>query len=397
MTSLLRLHKKRPASNLLDQQSSLWVIATLVFCMLPQWLSMPVHLMLITLLPVVWRTLAAFRHWKPMSMLLRVLAAAVAVTVLVLNYGGIMGRRAAVSMLVLMLAMKLLETFTIRDARVVVSLCLFVCATQFLFSQELPMILYIIACVLTALIALMVLQRREAFQVLPEPPESSHQIRSELGFGLRLMLLALPIGIAFFMLFPRWGSPLWGMPENALDAKTGLSDSMSPGSIQGLFMDDSPAFRVSFQGDAPLQSEMYWRGPVFWDFDGVSWKSSYLSHNLPAKKKPDPSKALYRYEVQMEPTEQRWLFALDYPALTPKGARMSMDYQLISRRSITQLRSYTMASDPLFSDRDELPQIIRRTALKLPRGFNPRTQQLISTWRAETDSDSDMVARAPVL
>lgn len=394
MTSVFRRNKKRPAIRLLDQQSSLWVIATLVISMLPQWAGMPAHLMLITLLPIVWRTLASFRHWKPVPMLLRVLAAAAAMTVLVLNYGGIMGRRAAVSMLVMMLAMKLLETFTIRDARVVVSLSLFVCATQFLFSQELPMILYIIACVLTALIALMVLQRREAFQVLPKPPDSSHQIRSELGFGLRLMLLALPIGIAFFMLFPRWGSPLWGMPEKALDAKTGLSDSMSPGSIQGLFMDDSPAFRVSFQGDAPPQSEMYWRGPVFWDFDGSSWKPGYLSRNLPAKKKPDPNNALYRYEVQMEPTEQRWLFALDYPALTPKGARMSMDYQLIARRSVTQLRSYIMASDPLFSDKGELPQVIRLTALELPPGFNPRTRQLISDWRQDTHSDTDMVARA---
>lgn len=396
---MIWLRKKRSRANLpdrirlLDRQSSLWVIATLVFSMLPQWVSMPAHLMLITLLPVVWRLIAALRDWKPMPMLLRVLAAAAAVAALVLTYGGIMGRRAAVSLLVLMLAMKLLETFTIRDARVVVSLSLFVCATQFLFSQELSMILYIVACVLTALIALMVLQRKEAFQVLSEPPESSHEIRSELGFGLRLMLLALPIGIAFFMLFPRWGSPLWGMPENSLDARTGLSDSMSPGSIQSLFMDDSPAFRVSFQGNVPRQSELYWRGPVFWDFDGESWKPGYMGRHLPADKRPDPNNALYRYEVQMEPTEQRWLFALDYPALVPEGALMSMDYQLVSRRPITQLRSYSMASDPLFSDQDELPQIIRRTALELPAGFNPRTRKLISSWRAQTHSDSELVAR----
>lgn len=386
--------KKQKVIHRLDQSSSLWVIAALVFSMLPQWLSMPANLMVVTLLPVIWRVLAVFRHWKPMPMLLRVLAAIVAVTVLVLTYGGIMGRRAAVSMLVLMLAMKLLETFTVRDARVVVSLCLFLCATQFLFSQNIPMILYIIACVLTALIAMMVLQRREAFQVLPEAPEDSLQLRSELGFGLRLMLLALPVGIAFFVLFPRWGSPLWGIPDAALDAKTGLSDSMSPGSIQGLFMDDTPAFRVSFQGNIPRPSDMYWRGPVFWEFDGSTWKSGYMNRNLPARNRPDPAEALYRYEVQMEPTEQHWLFALDYPALTPKGVRMSVDYQLFSRRPVTQLKSYTMASDPEFTDADKLPQILRRAALELPQGFNPRTRQLISQWRSQTDSDSELVQRA---
>jgi transglutaminase-like putative cysteine protease len=383
----------RQVTNRINRQSSLFVIAALTLSMLPQLASMPLHLVLITLLPVIWRLLAEFRNWKPMPMVFRIMAAAAAVAALVMTYGGLMGRRAAVSMLVLMLALKLLETFTVRDARVVVSLSLFLCATQFLFSQELWMVLYIIACVLTALIALMVLQRREAFQGLVGVKTEEFQIRSELGFGLRLMALALPLGIAFFVLFPRWGSPLWGLPENALDAKSGLSDSMSPGSIQGLFMDDSPAFRVSFEGVMPRSSEMYWRGPVFWDFDGSTWKSGYLSRNLPAESRPEPEQAVYRYEVQMEPTEQHWLFALDYPAMTPRGVRMSMDFQLISRRPVTQLKSYAMASDPNFVDNPELSQIIKRNALELPEGFNPRTARLMAQWRSETDSDSEIVAR----
>lgn len=379
---------------MLNRMGIFWVITALVVSMTPQLVSMPFHLVPITLLPIVWRLLAEFRQWKPMPMLLRVSATAIAVTALVLTYGGLMGRRAAVSMLVLMLSLKLLETFSIRDARLVASLTLFLCATQFLFSQGLVMIVYFIACLLSVLISLMYLQRREAFRDIREAPDTGRTMFSELGFGLRLMLLALPVGLAFFLLFPRWGSPLWGMPEEALDARSGLSDSMTPGSIQGLFMDDSPAFRAVFEGGMPRQSDLYWRGPVFWEFDGSSWKTGYLSHNLPAETKPDPMRAPFRYEVQMEPTEQRWLFALDYPALKPPRSKMTVDYQLLSNKPVTQLKSYTMASNPQFMDTPELGQTLMRTALALPEGYNPRTAEMIGQWRSEAKSDTEIVRRA---
>ena len=384
-----------PASkNTLERLGILWVIAALCISMFPQLTSMPAQLVPITLLPIAWRLLAEFRNWKPMPMFLRVIATAFAVTALIVTYGGLMGRRAAVSMLVLMLSLKLLETFRTRDARIVASLSLFLCATQFLFSQGVPMIVYIIACLLSALIALMYLHRREAYESLGDAPDTGRNLFSELGFGIRLMALAFPIGLALFLLFPRWGSPLWGLPEDALDARSGLSDSMSPGSIQSLFMDDSPAFRVKFTGALPGHGDLYWRGPVFWNFDGRSWQSSYLSRNLLADKKPDPENALFRYEVQMEPTEQRWLFALDYPALVPAGAHLSMDYQLLSKTPITQLRDYVMASDPDFIDSPKLKQTLLRAALELPAGFNPRTAEMMAGWRKESNSDTEIIQKA---
>ena len=213
--------KSLPTAKL-NRPSILWVVTTLVVSMLPQLASMPFHLVPITLLPIVWRLIAEFRHWKPIPMILRVLATVLAVTALVTTYGGLMGRRAAVSMLVLMMSLKLLETFRIRDARIVTSLGLFLCGTQFLFSQGIPMIIYIIACLLSSLIAFMYLQRCEAFSVLDEEPETDRKLLTELGFGASLIALALPIGITLFLLFPRWGCPLWGLPEDALDARSGL-------------------------------------------------------------------------------------------------------------------------------------------------------------------------------
>ena len=338
----------------MNRLSILWVIITLVICMLPQLKSMPVHLALITLLPTAWRLMAEFREWKPVSMLLRTIATLFAVATLLITYGGLMGRRAAVSMLVLMLSLKLLETFRTRDARIVTSLSLFLCGTQFLFSEGVSMILYLTAALLSAMIALMYLHRREAWENIEGTPETGFRLFSELGFGLRLLALALPIGLVLFLFFPRWGSPLWGIPEDALDARSGLSDSMSPGSIQSLFMDDSPAFRATFEGDIPEHHQMYWRGPVFQDFDGQSWEISYNSRNLRADSKPDPLVAPYRYRLQMEPTDHRWLFSLVYPALVPRGAYLTVDYQLMTHRPVTKLREFIMASDPGFKDSTDL-------------------------------------------
>jgi len=372
----------------------LWTIATLGISMFPQLTSMPLQLISITLLPIAWRLLAEFRNWKPMPILLRVIAMVFTLTALVVTYGGLIGRRAAVSMLVLMLSLKLLETFRTRDARIVASLSLFLCGTQFLFSQGVPMIVYAIACLLSSLITLMYLHRREAYENLGEAPDTGRNLLNELGFGVRLMALAFPVGLAFFLLFPRWGSPLWGVPEEALDARSGLSDSMAPGSIQSLFMDDSPAFRAKFESGVPHQSELYWRGPVFWDFDGRSWQTAYFGRKLLTDNLPDLEKAPFRYEVQMEPTEQRWLFALDYPAMVPKGSHLSMDYQLLASQPVTQLRNYVMASDPDFHDSPSLRQTIRKAALELPDGFNPRTAEMMAEWRREASSDAGIVQKA---
>jgi transglutaminase-like putative cysteine protease len=375
--------------------TTFWVIATFSLAMLPQLFRMPPAVAAMALFPLLWRVASELRNWRPLPALLRHVLTGLALVALFVSYGDLSGRRSAVSLLTLMLALKLIEGYRIRDARLVVCFSLFLCATQFLFGQGVVMPVYGGATVVLALVALTRLHRNEAWSHAGgQAPRVKASVFSELGFGLRLVAVAVPVGLAFFLLFPRLGSPLWGIPETTLDSKSGLSDSMAPGSIQQLFMDDTPAFRVSFEGAAPAPEDLYWRGPVFWRFDGTTWKGSFYGSNIPAEERPGLSEAPWSYTVQIEPNERRWLFALDYPVTTPPDARLTMDFQLLRQDPILQLMRYSLVSNPDFVDMPRLPVTLRQQALDLPEGSNPRTRALIERWRQDTPDDRQLAQRA---
>ena len=376
-----------------SRKAMLWVIATLTVAMLPQLPRMPALVILAALLPLAWRIGSEFRHWKPLPALIRHGLTVLALAALFISYGDLSGRRAAVSLLTVMLALKMIECYKIRDARFVVCFSLFLCTTQFLFTQGVIMPVYSAATVILALITLTQLQRAEAWDNEGEPPVIKASLFSEVSFSIRLLALAIPVGLALFLLFPRLTSPLWGIPDTTLDSKSGLSDSMSPGSIQSLFMDDSPAFRAQFAGPIPAQDLLYWRGPVFWTFDGRTWKSSFYGKNIAVNEMPQPTPTSWDYSVQLEPNERKWLFVLDYPATVPPDSRLTLDFQLIRRQPVTQLIQYGVISNPEFIDSPDLSTTLRQHALDLPDQFNPRTRSLIESWRTETPGDQEFVRR----
>lgn len=375
------------------RKTILWLIATLLLAMLPQVLSMPVPVLMAAVLPLLWRVGSELNNWKPLPAWVRHGATVLSLATLFLSYGDLSGRRAAVSLLTVMLTLKLVECYRIRDARLVVCFSLFLCATQFLFSQGVLMPFYACATIILATITLTQLQRSEAWSHEGVPPKVKASLISELGFSFRLLALAIPVGLAFFVFFPRLGSPLWGIPDTTLDSKSGLSDSMSPGSIQNLFMDDSPAFRAEFTGPIPESSELYWRGPVFWRFNGETWKGGFYAQNIANSDIPKPSPDSWSYTVQLEPNERNWLFALDYPVSVPTDSRLTLDFQLIRRDPVTQLIQYEITSNPDFIDAPELSGPLRLQALDLPNDRNPRTARLVEQWRRDTPDDQEFIRR----
>ncbi len=368
-------------------------IAAFLLALTPHLGNMPRGLIALVLAAAAWRAAAAVYAWQPPGLLLRGLLTFGGLGLVILEFGTFWGRRAATVLLCVMLAAKLTEMFRLRDARVVASLCFFLIATRFLFSQELPLLIYLIVACWFAFAALMQIQRDEDAQAGPsmnDSPQGTIGLRPILVGAAGLVAVAVPFALVLFTLFPRLGSPLWGMPDNALDGRTGISEEMSPGSIVSLFIDDSPAFRVEFDDAVPPPDQRYWRGPVLWRLDGQTWKRVYFS-NRPATEFPAADNAPYRYTVLQEPTERRWLFALDYPAIWPADAQLSVDYELVRDEAVTAVIRYRIASQPDFVDSPRLMEVYRRIALELPEGSNPRTRELARALRAEYADDAALV------
>ena len=175
------------------------------------------------------------------------------------------------------------------------------------------------------------------------------------------------------------------------EAVTGLSDSMSPGSISELTSSYEPAFRVRFAGSAPPPQERYWRGPVLHDFDGYTWRQSrrqaYRSQPLHYVGQA------YRYSITLVPDANRWWFALDTVTGSPdKHVLFSYDYTLIASEPVTQPTTYDALSYTHTESVEPLSPYARKKETALPPGRNPRTQELAERLREHAPSDAQFAA-----
>ncbi|RPH65162.1 MAG: DUF3488 domain-containing protein, partial [Burkholderiales bacterium] len=220
--------------------------------------------------------------------------------------------------------------------------------------------------------------------------------------SIGLMLVqAMPIAAAVFLLFPRFGGPLWGLPSDAQRARTGLSEAMTPGNIAQLSESDEIAFRVLFESEMPPTAKLYWRGPVFGSFDGLAWRAGARHAAPPPRVELADDGEAFRYTVTQEPTGRNWLFALEMPTRTHSATVVPMlrpDLQLVSSAPIVERVRLSVVSHTGFRVGLDESAATLRAWLGLPAGVNPRTVQMAARWRAEAGgapgADERLVERA---
>lgn len=298
------------------------------------------------------------------------------------NYGTLVGQEGGSALLTLLLALKLLEIRSPRDVRLLAMLFAFWLVIHFLFDQSPWVALY-----LGALLILDIAILADSSRSLPRPP---YQVFS---LALRLTLQALPLTLVLFILFPRLDAPLWSFLPAEDQARTGINDWLEPGSMSALVLDGSLAFRVRFDGPIPQAEGLYWRGPVAWNSDGRRWQAaradqfSGLAAAVPAARFGDPAS----YEVSLEPSRQRWLFALDLPMGTPeKDAHLTHDFQLLAAEPIKETRVYRLTSAPAL-DTGDLLEAQRTAGLALPANVTARMRALVAEWGAVSPDPAAVV------
>ncbi|SNS37408.1 protein of unknown function [Noviherbaspirillum humi] len=301
-----------------------------------------------------------------------------------LTYRTFLGRDAGVSMLVLLLTLKLLEMRARRDLFVVIFLCFFLLLTGFFYSQTLATALAVIAAVAA------ILTTQVSFQYAGLMPT----LRERLRLGTSILLLAAPLTVVLFLLFPRIQGPLWGMPVDTPGGRTGMSDFMSPGNIANLALSEAVAFRVKFDGPPPPNAALYWRGPVLSAFDGRTWTplpaaSTRRAPSLQLQGKP------VRYQLTLEPHGGHWLFALDMPDKPPllvdSATRFGPEMEVQSLAPVTNRLRYDQSSYLRYSLQPHADPMSLEPWLELPQRVNPRTHALAQEIHGRWTSDAQRV------
>ncbi len=291
------------------------------------------------------------------------------------------GKDTAIGLLTVVLGLKLMELKTQRDLYIIVLLGLFLIITQFVYDQGMGLAAYLGVVVIGFTMVLVETNHATA------PADPLYSWRK----ALVLLAQAMPIMLVMFLLFPRLSGPLWNLGLDERAGITGLSDTISPGSVSRLSRSRAVAFRVDFEGDAPPPEKRYWRGPVLWNTDGWNWTTAEFTDLRPARYQP-LGKAV-SYEVMLEPSRQKWLFALDLPVDLPPHAQVLPDYQILADEPIRRRLRYRQRSYPDYVTGELHPEE-RWLGLRLPDNITPRMRELVTGWRGQGGSDAAVVTAA---
>jgi transglutaminase-like putative cysteine protease len=366
-------------TRIVGSRDILWLSAGFLFASLPHLLRMPAWISVLTVGIAGGRLLQLrMRGGAPAKWLLVLIAAAASVGIL-LQYRTLFGRDAGVALLVVMLALKLLETRTQRDGMLLGFLGCFLLVTNFLHSQTIPTAIYMLGCAWLLVASLIVMQYTG-----PWPGW-----RSPVRRAGALILQGVPLMLVLFLLFPRIQGPLWGLPQDAYAGLSGLSDNMSPGSLNSLILSDAIAFRASFSGGIPESRNLYWRGPVLWDYDGRTWTAPRIVQST--NDLPDHSPQI-EYTVTLEPHNKRWLFALEFPGRRPPRSIATRDMQLLSFTPVRSRIRYDMVSSIGTAYGADDDQSLLARNLRLPPGSNPRTSEFARELRNKFPDDRSLIA-----
>ncbi|MFC7421478.1 DUF3488 and DUF4129 domain-containing transglutaminase family protein [Iodobacter arcticus] len=339
-----------------------YLIATFALVLAPLCLQFSAWHTLSLALLLLWRSWIAYSG-KALPPTLFSLLLAVGLFLLIwLEYHTLIGRQGGVASLASLATIKLFETRTQRDVKVISLLAYFLLGAGFLSVRSAWIFPWATLSMLAITGQLMQWQSAQSWQALAK----------QLFY---MLCEALPFALFLFVFFPRL-PPLWSMPDEQPGARTGLGDEMRPGNFSKLARDESVAFRVEFEGSIPKAAARYWRGPVFDIFDGEAWLQAPISQaGGPAIEKRGP---IISYTITMEPHNRNWLLALDMPTELPETALISNRLQAVNSNPITQRQRYRLSSALVwrtYSD-DTLT-----SALQIPKSGNPKARQLASSWQ----------------
>jgi transglutaminase-like putative cysteine protease len=363
-----------------------WLLAVVLVTVLPHFPYLPYGLIAIIVGILLYFFLRWQRGYRATSAWIKVPIAIFVGLAIVLNYRLLYFQNAGVqetgvAVLSFCMTIKLLELKGRRDIMVIVALGYFLLLTHYFYTQEFLAGIWLFASALVVTAALLHLHDD------PERP-----VRQTLKQASYLLLQAIPLALILYLLFPRLDGPLWAIPRGQSN-QTGLAGYMRPGHITQLAQSDEVAFRAQFSGAIPPRRQLYWRGPVLSQYDGVNWiANDYALYTPPIETSGTP----VPYTLILEPHYRSWLLPLEMPTSFTgiPGIHFNRNGVLLSARPISTRTRLEFISYPEYRmEVGTLNSFQRNSNLQLPDDRNPRSQRLAEQFRAENPMPEQMAAR----
>ena len=209
--------------------------------------------------------------------------------------------------------------------------------------------------------------------------------RMLLRRSLQVLIGALPVTLALFVLMPRLApfAPLSDLGQGG--ARMGLSENLAPGSIASLAANGDPAARVSFEGGQPPEAaDRYWRVLVHDRFDGESWHTSPSQPRTGPEAAPAPSGTGTPAAQQLWVAEASGLEAVPWDgSALPLGRELRINGrgELLHAGRSSQRRLYRLRSSQA-KEGGWQPIPPQTKDQMVPAGTNPQLEALGRSWRA---------------
>jgi hypothetical protein len=328
------------------------------------------------------RFLMEWRGGRLRSQILKLTFISAGIGGIALSYHTLVGPEPGLSICLVLIAVKVLEAHTARDFHILALLGWFFCLAMVLISQSLAT--SVCSGIAFAVVLAAVLQfhhhsaGRRAFLV-------------PLRDAAVLILQALPLVLVLFFLFPRGSGGFRFILSRSFYGRTGMSDSLSPGSVASLALSNEVAFRVEFpEGGMPAPSGLYWRGGVFAKGDGLNWRAANTD-TLWRNPEPLTGKPVHQ-RIVLQPHGDRWIFALDKPVKAPRGTKLTPGNVLLAIQPVFNTFQYEVTSAPI-SGTAELQPLERKLCLQFPKTVSPATLALAQSWTKDSADPRAVVAR----
>lgn len=372
----------------------LWMAAALVFTLPPFFDSLATWVPSLFLLALALKFWMEPKGYRLRSVVLKVILIAMAFAACFITYGSTGNVEAGVSLLVVLMALKILEAHTAREFRVMVLIGWMLCLCGLFLSQDFTTALCLLIAFAFLAVALVQFHRGSAPGAVWPPVRTT----------CNLLLQALPLLILFFLVFPRINTGFRLELRPFRSTNIGFSDQLSPGKIAGLANSSDIAFRAEFPGSSTRPpGPLYWRGVVMWHCDGMEWRAPYEPRPKTTSNTPDlaGSRGLsvqasnarqIEQRITLAPHGARWMFALDRPIKSVRGAMLARGDYLCSISPIRRSRQYDVASSE-FSD-NELTAKERADSLAVPASISPAVRDLAYSWTVQTHDSRGVISSA---